>query len=58
MFSAEYIPASPTNMQRPSRQVRRSSLIRATVATSAVSPGKTHDLTGMPSRVTASAMMT
>jgi hypothetical protein len=32
--------------------------MRATVATSAVLPGSTHERTGMPSRVTANAMMT
>ena len=34
MFTAEYIPPSPTNTQWPSRQARRSSLMRATVVTS------------------------
>jgi hypothetical protein len=33
-FSAEYIPASPANTHRPSRQARGSSLIRVTVVTS------------------------
>src|SRR4051812_30101956 len=57
-LSAEYIPASPTNTQRPSRQARRSSLMQATVVTSAVSPGSTQERTGMPSRVTARAIIT
>ena len=52
------MPASPTNRQRPSRQACRSCLMRATVATSAVLPGSTHERTGMPSRVTAMAMTT
>ncbi len=38
------------NRQRPSCQARRSCLMRATVATSAVLPGSTHERTGMPSR--------
>src|SRR4051812_21914221 len=58
IVSAAYIAASPTNRPRPSRQACRCCLMRATVATSAVLPGSTHERTGMPSRVIAMTMIT
>src|SRR5215208_5197690 len=42
-LALEYSPASPTNRTRPSRIVRRSSLILCTVVTSGVLPGNTHE---------------
>src|SRR3954454_14764049 len=57
-LALEYSPASPTNRTRPSRIVRRSSLIVCTVVTSGVLPGNTQERTGTPSRVTARAITT
>src|SRR5918999_2580196 len=57
-LSSEFMPASATKIDRPSFQPRKSSLIRATVVTSTVFPGKTQLLTGKPSRVTAKATTT